>query len=142
MKKTMMLMMSLIIICACGLSISDWFSVVSQNTRSLTKNILNNDKSEGFFSDFIDFDYQMLVVFDETVSKEEMEQKLGLTDLRLMQSEQGMHNIAFVNQNELAAYLYGYDNFHLDLHAGTYTKEEVDDFIYHQQKHEYTIQVK
>lgn len=142
MKRGMMILMSLIIASACVLSGMDWFSEVNQNTRSLVKKIQDNSRTEGFFSDFIDFEYQMLVVFDETVSKEKMEQMLGFTDMRLMQSEEGMHNIVFVNQHELTAYLYGYDSFHLNMNAGTYTKEEVDDLIYHQQKQYYTIQMK
>ncbi|MBQ4342645.1 MAG: hypothetical protein IJC38_02030 [Erysipelotrichaceae bacterium] len=140
MKKWMMWLMSLVIVSAAVLSGADYLSPLQKNTRSLKKQMMNNTRSEGFLIDFIDFDFDMLIVFDESMSRKQMEEKLGFQSHHLREGDPGMHNMVFVKGKEAVAYLHGYELFSLELDSGIYLKSEIESMIYHQKEKRYTFE--
>lgn len=140
MKKWMMWLMSLVIVSAVAMSGADYLSPLQKNTRSLKKQMMNNTRSEGFLIDFIDFDFDVLIVFNESMSRKQMEEKLGFQSHYLRESDLGMHNMVFVKGKEAVAYLHGYELFFLEMDSGIYLKSEIESMIYHQKEKRYTFE--
>ena len=142
MKKGLFYAMLLLIGAAVILKGTELFSPVHQNSASFLKQLKENQRTEGILGDFLDFEFDVMAVFDENVTVEEMEAALKVSGSALKQSEKGMHNIVFVKDGAICAQLYGYDSVRLEIESGIYSYEQALNLSYIQISHVYHFSYK
>lgn len=139
MKKGIVLFMSAVIVLAVCLKIYEMTSETAHHTKEFIKQWETNQRTEGTFSSLIPFEYDQMIVFNPSMTKQEMVTLLGFQDVHIKESEDGMHNIVFIKENKITAYLYGYQCFQIVLPEGKYDKSQIDKMTYVQHHHVYTI---
>ncbi|MBP3399845.1 MAG: hypothetical protein J6K75_08815 [Erysipelotrichaceae bacterium] len=139
MKKGIVLFMSAVIVLAICLKTYEITSDTARHTKEFIKQWETNQRTEGTFSSLIPFEYDQMIVFNPSMTKQEMVTLLGFQDVHIKESEDGMHNIVFIKENKITAYLYGYHSFQVIIPDGKYNQSQINKMTYTQHHHVYTI---
>lgn len=132
------LTIAIIVVFVIAVRISEYYSLVSKNTRNLemilSENITSGRSENGNLKDLITLDYDKMYVFEPYQSISEMEKQIGFKYSKLKEGiSEGIINILLVKDNKAIAYLFGYPSntgYYLEIPSGEYTKSQIDKMTY------------
>lgn len=133
------LIIAIILVLLIVTKITDYNSLVSQNTR-LLEDVLSEDitsgkdSADGNVKDLITLEYDKVYFFGPYQSVEEMEKQIGFKYSKLAPAlTERSINALFVKDDNIIAYLHGSTNntgYYINLSGSEYTKAQMDSMTY------------